>query len=67
MRVLINDFMLGGGDGYRFKEYDPKPLMLGIPWRAPIYDYLRDQTGNGAKVSAASLKKAWEFVTRGGQ
>lgn len=67
VRVLINDFMLGGGDGYRFKEYDPKPLMLGIPWRAPIYDYLRDQTGNGAKVSAASLKKAWEFVTRGGQ
>ena len=39
--------------------------MLGIPWRAPIYDYLRDQTGNGAKVSAASLKKAWEFCHSG--
>jgi len=64
VRVLINDFMLGGGDGYRFKEYDPKPLMLGIPWRAPIYDYLRDRTANDAVISTASLRKGWEFVTR---
>ena len=65
VRVLINDFMLGGGDGYRFKDYDPKPLMLGIPWRAPLYDYLRDRRDQKAGISAASLRKAWEFVTRG--
>jgi 2',3'-cyclic-nucleotide 2'-phosphodiesterase (5'-nucleotidase family) len=64
VRVLINDFMLGGGDGYRFKEYDPKPLMLGIPWRAPVYDYLRDKE---SAISAASLRKAWEFISRGGK
>ena len=64
VRVLINDFMLGGGDGYRFKEYDPEPLMLGIPWRAPVYDYLRDKE---SVISAASLRKAWEFVSRGGK
>lgn len=67
VRVLINDFMLGGGDGYRFKEYDPKPLMLGIPWRAPIYDYLRDRTANGSTISRSSLRKGWEFVTRTGK
>jgi 2',3'-cyclic-nucleotide 2'-phosphodiesterase (5'-nucleotidase family) len=65
VRVLINDFMLGGGDGYRFKDYDPKPLMLGIPWRAPLYDYLRDRRDKKTSISAASLRKAWEFVTRG--
>ncbi len=67
VRVLINDFMLGGGDGYRFKEYDPKPLMLGIPWRAPIYDYLRDRTAKGAAISTTSLRQGWEFVTRAGK
>lgn len=65
VRVLINDFMLGGGDDYRFKDYDPKPLMLGIPWRAPLYDYLRDRREQNTKISAASLRKGWELLTRG--
>jgi 2',3'-cyclic-nucleotide 2'-phosphodiesterase (5'-nucleotidase family) len=63
-RVLINDFMYGGGDGYRFKEYDQKPLMLGIPWRQPIYDFLRDRSNAKKAISAANLRQAWEFLNR---
>ncbi|MAO82945.1 MAG: hypothetical protein CMH50_03550 [Myxococcales bacterium] len=54
--VLINDFMLSGGDGYRFRKYDAAPVMLDIPWRRPIYAYLR-QVG---KTGPEQLKRAWQ-------
>lgn len=39
-RVLVNDFMYGGGDGYRLKEYDPDAYHTGIDWRQPLVDWL---------------------------
>ena len=54
--VLINDFMLFGGDGYRFRKYDAAPVMLDIPWRRPIYAYLRQVGSTGPE----QLKRAWQ-------
>ena len=62
--VLINDFMLNGGDGYRFQSYGMQADELGIPWRKPVYDYLRRLTKAGEKLSPWSVKKAWNGVTR---
>ncbi|MBM65996.1 MAG: hypothetical protein CMH55_07175 [Myxococcales bacterium] len=53
--VLINDFMLFGGDGYRFRKYDAAPVMLDIPWRRPVYAYLRQVGETGPE----QLKRAW--------
>lgn len=39
-RVLVNDFMYGGGDGYRLQEYDPDAYDTGIDWRQPLIDWL---------------------------
>jgi len=39
-RVLVNDFMYGGGDGYRLKKYDPNAYNTGIDWRQPLIDWL---------------------------
>jgi 5'-nucleotidase/UDP-sugar diphosphatase len=57
--VLINDFILHGGDNYRFKTYGASPVMLQIPWRQPVLEYLRSLTEAQIKLSAWSLKKAW--------
>jgi 2',3'-cyclic-nucleotide 2'-phosphodiesterase (5'-nucleotidase family) len=57
--VLINDFMLHGGDNYRFKSYKSSPIMLQIPWRQPVFDYLRSLSKEELKLSAWALKKAW--------
>ncbi len=39
-RVLVNDFMYGGGDGYRLKAHDPDAYNTGIDWRQPLIDWL---------------------------
>jgi 5'-nucleotidase / UDP-sugar diphosphatase len=39
-RVLVNDFMYAGGDGYRFAEYDPDAYMTGIDWRQPVIAWI---------------------------
>jgi 2',3'-cyclic-nucleotide 2'-phosphodiesterase (5'-nucleotidase family) len=39
-RVLVNDFMYAGGDGYRFNEYDPDAYVTGIDWRQPVIDWI---------------------------
>ncbi len=62
--VLINDFMLNGGDGYRFQSYGMQADELGIPWRTPVYDYLRRLTKAGEKLSPWGVKTAWKAVTR---
>ncbi|MBN1934029.1 MAG: bifunctional metallophosphatase/5'-nucleotidase [Anaerolineae bacterium] len=38
--VLVNDYMYGGGDGYRLKEHDPDAYHTGIDWRQPVIDWL---------------------------
>lgn len=53
--VIINDFMFFGGDGYRFTKYDSAPVMLDIPWRRPIYSYIRRVKTTGPN----ELKRAW--------
>ena len=49
--------MLSGGDGYRFRKYDAAPVMLDIPWRRPIYAYLRQV---GWAPGPEQLKRAWQ-------
>lgn len=39
-RVLVNDFMYAGGDGYRLKTCDPDAYDTGIDWRQPLIDWL---------------------------
>jgi 2',3'-cyclic-nucleotide 2'-phosphodiesterase (5'-nucleotidase family) len=35
-RVVINDFMYYGGDGFTFKTVDPTPEDTGLSWRQPV-------------------------------
>lgn len=62
--VLINDFMLNGGDGYRFPSYGMRAEELGIPWRTPVYDYLRHLGKKGKKLSPWLVQGAWKALTR---
>lgn len=38
-RVLVNDFMYNGGNGYLFGEQDPNGYNTGIHWREPVINY----------------------------
>ncbi len=37
-RVLVNNFIYAGGDGYLFSEHDPEGYDTGIPWREPVIE-----------------------------
>jgi len=39
--VLINDFMAGGGDRYKFDKQDPNAYFTAIDWRQPVIDTLK--------------------------
>jgi 5'-nucleotidase / UDP-sugar diphosphatase len=39
-RVLVNDYMYAGGDGYAFATYDPDAYMTGIDWRQPVIEWI---------------------------
>ncbi len=39
--VLINDFMAGGGDRYKFGSQDPGAYYTAIDWRQPVIDALK--------------------------
>ncbi len=39
-RVLVNDYMAAGGDGYAFAEYDPDAYNTGIDWRQPVIEWI---------------------------
>jgi 5'-nucleotidase/UDP-sugar diphosphatase len=39
-RVLVNDFIYAGGDGFLFKEQDPDAYNTGIDWRQPVFDWI---------------------------
>lgn len=38
-RVIVNDYMYNGGDGYLFDTQDPDGYDTGVNWRQPIIDY----------------------------
>jgi 2',3'-cyclic-nucleotide 2'-phosphodiesterase (5'-nucleotidase family) len=52
VRVIINDFMYWGGDGYRFREYDPTPEATGLDWRHPVIAVLRTMGERGDRLRA---------------
>ena len=39
-RVLVNDFIYAGGDGYYLDQFDPDAYHTGIGWRQPVIDWL---------------------------
>lgn len=39
--VLVNDFMYGGGDNFKFAKQDPNAYFTALDWRQPVIDYLR--------------------------
>jgi len=52
VRVVVNDFMYWGGDGYRFREYDPDPEYTGLDWRHPVIAALRAAGERGERLRA---------------
>ncbi len=48
LRIVINDFMYLGGDGYAFAGHDPAPEWTAIDWREPLVQWLRD-VGRGTE------------------
>ncbi len=50
VRVVVNDFMYWGGDGYRFREYDPNPEYTGLDWRHPVIAALRAAGERGERL-----------------
>lgn len=55
VRVIVNDFMYWGGDGYRFRDYAPDAEHTPIDWRNPVVACLRqlDQSGKELRVRAS--------------
>lgn len=39
-RVLVNDFMYTGGNGFKFKQHDPDAYDTAIDWRQPVIDWI---------------------------
>jgi 2',3'-cyclic-nucleotide 2'-phosphodiesterase (5'-nucleotidase family) len=54
VRVVVNDFMYWGGDGYRFREYDATPEATGLDWRHPVIAALRAMGERGDRLRAIS-------------
>jgi 2',3'-cyclic-nucleotide 2'-phosphodiesterase (5'-nucleotidase family) len=55
-RVVINDFMYFGGDGFTFKEHDAAPEDTGLSIREPVIRVLRHaegplETAGGARAA----------------
>ena len=40
-KVVINDFMYGGGDNYRFIGGNNKSVITSVNWRTPLINYLK--------------------------
>jgi len=54
LRVVVNDFMYSGGDGYLFYEYDPDAFTTPVDWRGPVITQLRKlgEAGRQLEISA---------------
>jgi 2',3'-cyclic-nucleotide 2'-phosphodiesterase/3'-nucleotidase len=57
-RVIINDFMYTGGDGYAFKELDAKPEDTGLSLREPIMRVLRAAEAASHPVEVMTTARA---------
>jgi len=49
-KVIVNDFMYFGGDGYKFKEYDATPEDTGLSLREPVMRMMRLAETSGRPV-----------------
>lgn len=45
-RVLVNDFMYTGGDGFPFQKQDPSGYNTAISWRQPVIDWIMAQNSS---------------------
>ena len=50
VRVVTNDFIYWGGDGYRFAGYDPDAEHTAIDWRTPVISRIRELGRGGAPL-----------------
>jgi 5'-nucleotidase len=50
VRVVINDFIYRGGDGFRFREWDEEPEETSVDWRDPVFQKLRELTAASETV-----------------
>jgi 5'-nucleotidase/UDP-sugar diphosphatase len=50
VKVIVNDFMYRGGDGFPFLKMDRNPEETALDWREPILRSLRDMKRNGQKL-----------------
>jgi 2',3'-cyclic-nucleotide 2'-phosphodiesterase (5'-nucleotidase family) len=56
--VLVNDYMYNGGNGYRFKEYDPEPVDYGGNYRDPVVSWTRQLATSASDPLEAHLDPA---------
>ncbi|MBL93231.1 MAG: hypothetical protein CMH56_15640 [Myxococcales bacterium] len=42
VRVIINEFMYRGGDGFPFSRMDPNPELTAVNWRTPFIEMLKN-------------------------
>lgn len=50
VKVIVNDFMYRGGDGYPFLKMDRNPEETALDWREPILRLLRELERSGEKL-----------------
>jgi 2',3'-cyclic-nucleotide 2'-phosphodiesterase (5'-nucleotidase family) len=58
LKVIINDFMYRGGDGYRFEDYDADPEETAIDWRDPVLRVLREMGHASKKLDVTPDERA---------
>ena len=51
-KVIINDFMYLGGDGFQFKDLDATPVDTGLSLREPVLRMFRRATATNRAVNA---------------
>ena len=42
VKVIINEFMYRGGDGFPFTSMDPNPRLTAVNWRTPFIEMLKN-------------------------
>lgn len=57
-RVVINDFMYFGGDGFRFREHDADPEDTGLSLREPVLRALRGAAANAQPLDPPAGARA---------
>lgn len=60
-RVIVNNFMYAGGDGFPFKTQDPNGRNTMINWRQPVIDWITAQQSS----SASTIDGKLDFEPRG--